>query len=149
MKSFDYVRPVTVREAVAAAAQPGAAYLAAGTNLLDLMKGGVTNPKRIVDPRRGPSRRRRPHRGTGPQCRSRERSRFRATLFPPSPRRSCRVLARSFVMPQPSAAISCSGRVAHISTMRCRNRGRSRPARNCTRDVPPPARPRARPGERT
>jgi xanthine dehydrogenase YagS FAD-binding subunit len=49
MKSFDYVRPATVREAVAAAAQPGAAYLAAGTNLLDLMKGGVTNPKRIVD----------------------------------------------------------------------------------------------------
>jgi xanthine dehydrogenase YagS FAD-binding subunit len=49
MKSFDYVRPATVREAVAAAAQPGAAYLAAGTNLLDLMKGCVTNPKRIVD----------------------------------------------------------------------------------------------------
>ena len=49
MKSFDYVRPATVREAVAAAAQPGAAYLAAGTNLLDLMKGGVTKPKRIVD----------------------------------------------------------------------------------------------------
>jgi xanthine dehydrogenase YagS FAD-binding subunit len=49
MKSFDYVRPATVREAVAAAAQPGAAYLAAGTNLLDLMKGGVTQPMRIVD----------------------------------------------------------------------------------------------------
>jgi xanthine dehydrogenase YagS FAD-binding subunit len=49
MKSFDYIRPATVREAVAAAAQPGAAYLAAGTNLLDLMKGGVTKPKRIVD----------------------------------------------------------------------------------------------------
>jgi xanthine dehydrogenase YagS FAD-binding subunit len=49
MKTFEYVRPATVREAVAAAAQPGAAYLAAGTNLLDLMKGGVTNPERIVD----------------------------------------------------------------------------------------------------
>jgi xanthine dehydrogenase YagS FAD-binding subunit len=49
MNSFDYVRPTTVREAVAAAAQPGAAYLAAGTNLLDLMKGGVTRPSRIVD----------------------------------------------------------------------------------------------------
>jgi xanthine dehydrogenase YagS FAD-binding subunit len=49
LKNFDYVRPATVREAVAAAAQPGAAYLAAGTNLLDLMKGGVTKPKRIVD----------------------------------------------------------------------------------------------------
>ncbi|MGY4343338.1 CO/xanthine dehydrogenase FAD-binding subunit [Bradyrhizobium sp. LM2.9] len=49
MKQFDYVRPVTVAEAVAAAAQPGAAYLAAGTNLLDLMKGGVSRPDRLVD----------------------------------------------------------------------------------------------------
>jgi len=49
MKSFDYVRPASVREAVAAAAEPGAAYLAAGTNLLDLMKGGVTRPNRLVD----------------------------------------------------------------------------------------------------
>ena len=49
MKSFDYVRPATVRDAVTAAAAPGAAYLAAGTNLLDLMKGGVTAPNRLVD----------------------------------------------------------------------------------------------------
>jgi xanthine dehydrogenase YagS FAD-binding subunit len=49
MKTFDYVRPTTVREAVSAAAEPGAAYLAAGTNLLDLMKGGVTKPDRLVD----------------------------------------------------------------------------------------------------
>jgi xanthine dehydrogenase YagS FAD-binding subunit len=49
MKSFDYVRPATVRDAVAAAAAPGAAFLAAGTNLLDLMKGGVTAPNRLVD----------------------------------------------------------------------------------------------------
>jgi xanthine dehydrogenase YagS FAD-binding subunit len=49
MKTFDYVRPTTVTEAVAAAAAPGAAYLAAGTNLLDLMKGGITSPNRLVD----------------------------------------------------------------------------------------------------
>src|SRR5271155_1567592 len=49
MKSFDYVKPVTVREAVAAASEPGAAYLAAGTNLLDLMKGSVARPNRLVD----------------------------------------------------------------------------------------------------
>jgi xanthine dehydrogenase YagS FAD-binding subunit len=49
MKSFDYVRPATVREAVTAAAEPGAAYLAAGTNLLDLMKGGIAQPDRLVD----------------------------------------------------------------------------------------------------
>jgi xanthine dehydrogenase YagS FAD-binding subunit len=49
MKTFEYVRPVSVSDAVAAAAQPGAAYLAAGTNLLDLMKGGITRPDRLVD----------------------------------------------------------------------------------------------------
>jgi xanthine dehydrogenase YagS FAD-binding subunit len=49
MKTFDYVRPATVAEAVAAALDPGAAYLAAGTNLIDLMKGGVSRPSRLVD----------------------------------------------------------------------------------------------------
>ena len=49
MRSFDYVRPTTVREAVAAAAEPGASYLASGTNVLDLMKGNVSQPKRLVD----------------------------------------------------------------------------------------------------
>jgi xanthine dehydrogenase YagS FAD-binding subunit len=49
MKNFEYVRPANVSDAVAAAAQPGAVYLAAGTNLLDLMKGGVTHPNRLVD----------------------------------------------------------------------------------------------------
>jgi xanthine dehydrogenase YagS FAD-binding subunit len=49
MKTFDYVRPATVRDAVAAASEPGAAYLAAGTNLLDLMKGGIARPSRLVD----------------------------------------------------------------------------------------------------
>ncbi len=49
MKTFDYVRPATIREAVSAASDPGAAYLAAGTNLLDLMKGEITRPSRLVD----------------------------------------------------------------------------------------------------
>ncbi|HEY9347068.1 MAG TPA: FAD binding domain-containing protein, partial [Inquilinus sp.] len=49
MKTFDYVRPATIPDAVAAAAEPGSAYLAAGTNLLDLMKGGITRPDRLVD----------------------------------------------------------------------------------------------------
>jgi xanthine dehydrogenase YagS FAD-binding subunit len=49
MKTLDYVRPATLRDAVSAASEPGAAYLAAGTNLLDLMKGGVTKPDRLVD----------------------------------------------------------------------------------------------------
>ena len=49
MKAFDYIRATSVAEAVAAAARPGAAYLAAGTNLVDLMKGGVATPERVVD----------------------------------------------------------------------------------------------------
>jgi xanthine dehydrogenase YagS FAD-binding subunit len=49
MNRFDYVRPTTIAEAVAAAAAPGAAYLGAGTNLLDLMKGGIAHPSRLVD----------------------------------------------------------------------------------------------------
>ncbi|HZR89082.1 MAG TPA: xanthine dehydrogenase family protein subunit M [Bradyrhizobium sp.] len=49
MKSFDYVKPASITEAIAAARAPGAAYLAAGTNLLDLMKGGVSRPDRLVD----------------------------------------------------------------------------------------------------
>jgi xanthine dehydrogenase YagS FAD-binding subunit len=46
---FDYVRAGSVAEAVAAAAEPGAVYLAAGTNLLDLMKGSIARPGRLVD----------------------------------------------------------------------------------------------------
>jgi xanthine dehydrogenase YagS FAD-binding subunit len=54
MKTFDYVRPASVSDAVAAATEPGAAYLAAGTNLLDLMKGGITRPNRLIDITRVP-----------------------------------------------------------------------------------------------
>ncbi len=54
MKNFDYVRPTTISAAIAAAAEPGAVYLAAGTNLLDLMKGGVSRPNRLVDVSRLP-----------------------------------------------------------------------------------------------
>jgi xanthine dehydrogenase YagS FAD-binding subunit len=54
MNPFDYVRPSTVAEAIAVAAEPGAAFLAGGTNLVDLMKVGVARPARLVDIRRLP-----------------------------------------------------------------------------------------------
>ena len=54
MKHFEYVRPKTIADAIAAAAEPGAAYLASGTNLLDLMKGGIARPDRLVDVTRLP-----------------------------------------------------------------------------------------------
>jgi xanthine dehydrogenase YagS FAD-binding subunit len=49
MKTFDYVRPDTIADAIAASAATGAAYLAAGTNLLDLMKVGAARPDRLID----------------------------------------------------------------------------------------------------
>ncbi|HVL20763.1 MAG TPA: FAD binding domain-containing protein, partial [Amaricoccus sp.] len=54
MNRFDYLRPASLAEAIAAGAEPGAAYLAAGTNLLDLMKVGVARPARLVDVTRLP-----------------------------------------------------------------------------------------------
>ena len=49
MNRFDFLRPASVAEAVAAAAEPGSAYLAAGTNLLDLMKLEIETPTHLVD----------------------------------------------------------------------------------------------------
>jgi xanthine dehydrogenase YagS FAD-binding subunit len=54
MNNFEYIRPATVADAIVAAAAPGAAYLAGGTNLLDLMKGGIARPDRLVDVSRLP-----------------------------------------------------------------------------------------------
>src|SRR5260370_2534300 len=49
MKVLNNFRPQRIADPVPPAAVPGAAYLAAGTNLLDLMKGSVTQPKRLID----------------------------------------------------------------------------------------------------
>jgi xanthine dehydrogenase YagS FAD-binding subunit len=49
MNRFEYERAATVAEAVAAGGAEGAAFLAGGTNLLDLMKGNLVRPARLVD----------------------------------------------------------------------------------------------------
>ncbi len=49
MNRFEYSRPSNVADAVKAGTVRGSAYLAAGTNLMDLMKGGVMRPDRVVD----------------------------------------------------------------------------------------------------
>ncbi|HJV84697.1 MAG TPA: xanthine dehydrogenase family protein subunit M [Noviherbaspirillum sp.] len=49
MNPFDYRRASSVEEAVALAKAPDAAFIAGGTNLLDLMKGGVTTPAVLID----------------------------------------------------------------------------------------------------
>lgn len=49
MRPFDYLRPATLDEALAAHHGPGAAYLAGGTSLVDLMKNHVAMPDRVID----------------------------------------------------------------------------------------------------
>lgn len=49
MKPFDYVRALGPGDATAAAGHEGAAFIAGGTNLLDLMKLGVMTPSTLVD----------------------------------------------------------------------------------------------------
>jgi xanthine dehydrogenase YagS FAD-binding subunit len=49
MNRFEYARPANLAEAVAAGGADGAAYLASGTNLLDMMKVGVMRPSHIID----------------------------------------------------------------------------------------------------
>jgi xanthine dehydrogenase YagS FAD-binding subunit len=49
MQSFQLVHPDSVNAAVAAAATPGAKYLAGGTDLMQLMKDNLEAPARLVD----------------------------------------------------------------------------------------------------
>lgn len=52
MKTFAFRHATTIDDALTAGGKPGAKYLAGGTNLLDLMKGGVETPETIIDLRR-------------------------------------------------------------------------------------------------
>jgi xanthine dehydrogenase YagS FAD-binding subunit len=55
MREFAYQRPGQVRQALLAVAEhTGARYLGGGTNLVDLMKGGIEAPTRLVDVRHLP-----------------------------------------------------------------------------------------------
>src|SRR6185436_13493271 len=54
MRELEYERVEQIEEAIAAALAPQTKYLAGGTNLLDLMKGDVERPVRIVDINRLP-----------------------------------------------------------------------------------------------
>jgi xanthine dehydrogenase YagS FAD-binding subunit len=49
MIRFDYARPTDLAEAVRAATGDHAAYLAGGTNLIDLMKENVARPLEVID----------------------------------------------------------------------------------------------------
>ncbi|WP_428327450.1 FAD binding domain-containing protein [Mucilaginibacter sp.] len=49
MKQFQYTRPATQQAALEAITKPGTKFIAGGTNLVDLMKRGVTAPDKLVD----------------------------------------------------------------------------------------------------
>ena len=49
MDAFSYARPTDVDTAVMALRDPRARAIAGGTNLLDLMKGGIERPSIVVD----------------------------------------------------------------------------------------------------
>jgi xanthine dehydrogenase YagS FAD-binding subunit len=54
MKQFQYTRPATQQMALEAISKPGTKIIAGGTNLVDLMKRGVTAPDKLVDINRLP-----------------------------------------------------------------------------------------------
>jgi xanthine dehydrogenase YagS FAD-binding subunit len=54
MRAFTYERPVDMAAALVAIGQPGAKFLAGGTNLLDLMKIEAETPQHLVDVSRLP-----------------------------------------------------------------------------------------------
>lgn len=57
MINFDYARPATVKGAIDAAGRDREArFIAGGTNLVDLMKKGVTSPQKLIDISRLPLR---------------------------------------------------------------------------------------------
>ncbi len=54
MNDVGYERPASVADAIRLAARPGAAFVAGGTNLIDLMKGDVAAPTFLIDVNRLP-----------------------------------------------------------------------------------------------
>lgn len=49
MEAIAYERATNIADAVKAAREPGTAFIGGGTNLLDLMKGGIAHPLKLVD----------------------------------------------------------------------------------------------------
>src|SRR3569833_1511199 len=49
MHSVSYERPATIEDALRLAQQPDTKFIGGGTNLLDLVKGGVERPLRLID----------------------------------------------------------------------------------------------------
>ena len=55
MINFDYSRPLSVKTAIEAVGKDASAqFIAGGTNLVDLMKRGVTAPQKLIDINRIP-----------------------------------------------------------------------------------------------
>jgi len=54
MVDIDYQRATSVADAIRLVQTPGSTFIGGGTNLLDLMKGGVATPSRLIDVSRLP-----------------------------------------------------------------------------------------------
>jgi len=54
MDAFTYIRATDIEAAIRFGQEPGAVYLSGGTNLLDLVKGDIAHPVRVVDINRLP-----------------------------------------------------------------------------------------------
>jgi xanthine dehydrogenase YagS FAD-binding subunit len=55
MRPFAFARAATLNEAIAAAAQPGAALIAGGTEMLNWLKEAIVTPSRLIDLSRVPA----------------------------------------------------------------------------------------------
>ena len=120
MKIFDYVRPTNIPEAIAAASEPGSVYLAAGTNLLDLMKDGIVRPDRLVDITHLPGLEHMPDGSLRIGALVRNADLLMIRLSPTYPAIAEALLSgplRNCATPRPLAAICCSGPAAHIFTI--------------------------------
>jgi len=49
MLGFEYAKPTDIGDAVSAGSKKGAFYIGGGTNLIDLMKGGIERPESLID----------------------------------------------------------------------------------------------------
>ena len=128
MRPFSYERATTPAAAAAAAARnPGAKFIAGGTNLLDLMKLEIEKPAHLIDvnalaldkvevtPDGGLQ-----HRRAGAQHRSRRARTRAARLSTAVARLAGRRLRASCATARPPPAISCNARAARTSTTRTR-----------------------------
>ena len=139
MNRFDYVRPATVAEAVAAAAAARQRLSRGRHQPARPDEGrrqppepaGRRHPPSRARPDRAPARWRRAHRRAGAQRRPRATTPTSHALSRRSPKRCSPAPRPSCATPRPSAATCCSGRAAPISMTRRAPATSAQPGAGC------------------